>query len=357
MQKRDDHFIQLLNQYLKGDITDSDKRQLFSEIENDERKKTVYDYTTTQRKTALSEEELLIGFKKQLDRSSQQSSKAAVYRPLKGRVAKFIYAVAAVALIFGIASLLFRTHHQKDQISSAYLISTAKGEKKHFTLSDGTEIWLNGDSEITYEADFGTAHRNIKLVGEAYFAVTKNENIPLVVQTDILNVKVLGTIFNIRAYKDEQNVETSLIEGKIELSYDEDLAASRSLSLEPGDKVTLRKTDALLPLVKPLKEENLDANKLLLTKGKIKTKDNATSPLDVLWKDDILVFDSDPINLVVSKLEKWYDKTIVIRNKDVLNLKFSGSFKDNSIEDVLNIMRVSGIDFTYSIQQDTISIN
>lgn len=352
MQEKENHFTHLLNRYLKGDISDSDKKQLLSEIEKDKEKKIVFEYSTSQHKASLSEKELLMRFANQLDSAKQQRRKAT-----KTRALKLVYTIAAIALLFGMAKLLFHLIPHNEHTAQQNIISTSKGEKKHFFLSDGTEIWLNAESKIIYSEDFGQSNRNIKLIGEAYFSVVRNENIPLIVKTDLLDVKVLGTIFNIRAYKDEQNVETALIEGKIQLSYQDNKKSSHVVSLEPGDKVTVHKEETK-PLANVSSERNESADMpLKLIKEKVKTDNETLIPQDILWKDNILIFDSDPVAKVVSKLEKWYNKTIVIQNKDLLDLKFSGTFENSRIEEILDIMRVSGIDLTYSTHQDTLIIN
>ena len=123
------------------------------------------------------------------------------------------YAASILLLIaIGIGAQMFLENLNKNQLCK---VIVGKGQKSIVILPDNTKVWLNSESELTYPASFGTSKREVSLVGEAYFSVTHDKKHPFLVNTSEIKVKVYGTEFNLKCYKGEQTVETTLVKGSL----------------------------------------------------------------------------------------------------------------------------------------------
>lgn len=163
-----------------------------------------------------------------------------------------------------------------------------RGQKSQILLADGTKVWLNSDTKIKYPGIFSKNERDVYLDGEAFFEVSKNAHQPFVVHTPAVNVKVLGTKFNVKAYSDENLIETSLFEGKIDLMMNEQgTSGLREKEVAPGQSFIYSKT---------LKE---------LTASRFEPEEING------WKKNQLIFKDDTFNNLVRRVERWYDVDIV----------------------------------------------
>jgi len=167
-----------------------------------------------------------------------------------------------------------------------------RGQKSQIVLADGTKVWLNSDTKIKYPGNFSKNQRDVYLDGEAFFEVAKNEHQPFVVHTSQVNVKVLGTKFNIKAYADESDVETSLFEGKINLIMNNSSSGSPvEKEVKPGQSFVYSKTDHQL-VANRFPQEEING-----------------------WKKNQLIFKDDTFSNLVRKVERWYDVKVVYDEK------------------------------------------
>ena len=157
-------------------------------------------------------------------------------------------------------------------------MSTAKGRQYQLILSDGTKVWLNSASSIRYPAAFAGNVRNVSITGEAYFEVAKDKAKPFIVAVNNMEVKVLGTHFNINAYADEEAIKTTLLEGSVQVSNAADVAM-----LVPGQQSRLYKT------------------------GAIQTISNADLEEAVAWKNGVFIFNNADIQAVMRQVGRWFD--------------------------------------------------
>ncbi len=128
-------------------------------------------------------------------------------------------------------------------------ISTRPGSKSKVELPDGSVVWLNAGSTLTYDKDFGKENRAVTLIGEGFFDVTKNKEKPFIISTESISIKVLGTVFNVKAYKEDKQTETSLIHGSIEVT----------IKNRPNDKIILSPSEKLIvenSILKNVQKEN-----------------------------------------------------------------------------------------------------
>ncbi len=242
-------------------------------------------------------------------------------------------AVLVMSLIFsGIYSYWNRENAGQisyDQSSSLVYqeVKAAFGTQAKVELADGTKVFLNSGSKLRFPQTFDNQQqRNVELDGEGYFEVVKKESQPFVVRTNSINVKVLGTVFNVDAYADNQAVRVALVEGKVMLQDGSGKQSKDLMDLLPNQVATL----------------DLAANSL--SKADMPDLYKYTA-----WINGRIVFFGDPIQTVVKKLEKWYNVEIVISDKKLENYSFTGTFIDESLEQILNILSLTS-PMTYEVQ-------
>ncbi|PKD18658.1 hypothetical protein APR41_17845 [Salegentibacter salinarum] len=188
---------------------------------------------------------------------------------------------------------------------------------EEITLPDGSKVSLNSGSIIEIADDFNKSNREVYLEGEAFFEVERDEARPFVVSTSSdLKVRVLGTSFNVKSYKTDQTIETTLVSGKVELLQNN--RKKSGIALFPNQKATFDKV-----------EDRINIEKV--------STFNITS-----WKDGVLIFDNEPIQNVLNSLERWYDVEIKIKDSVISTYTFSGKVKRKTdIEEVLELLEAS----------------
>ena len=211
---------------------------------------------------------------------------------------------------------------------SDYEVITAAGQRAQITLADGTKVWLNSQSTLTYASNFGRQERNVLLDGEAYFEVSKNEKIPFFVNTETNKVRVVGTSFNVCAYNGSNEFETTLVTGIVDI-----------YTLK-GEK----------PITRLEKGEFFG-----LYNGKAQKK--ILPSYDYLrWKEGLYCFDDSPLSCMFSKLEKYYNVKITVNNPKLLDYHCTGKFKEqDGIEHILRVIQKDH-KFTYHINEERDSI-
>lgn len=192
-------------------------------------------------------------------------------------------------------------------------ISTPKGGQYEVVLPDGTKVWLNSASSIQFPTTFTGKERNVSLKGEAYFEVTKNKAMPFKVKTDLQEIEVLGTHFNIMAYDNENTIQTTLLEGSVRV-----FGKGASVLLNPGQQAELNKRNS-----------------------RISIQDVSTKAV-IAWKNGIFMFEHEDMHAILNKVSRWYDVEIIYKNTGN-DHRYSGSisrFKD--VTEVLKTMEMTG---------------
>lgn len=210
-------------------------------------------------------------------------------------------------------------NNSSKEITYNYL-TIPRGGQFYIVLSDGTKVWLNSESQLKYPVAFTEGiTRQVELVyGEAYFDVSPSSEhggAKFKVLNKAQEVEVLGTEFNIKAYSDEINVYTTLVEGKVALEFN-------------GKKQNLV----------PNQQSNLDLVNNTWTVEKVDVNS------EISWKNGIFSFNGMPLKDIMKVISRWYDVDVVFKNKDLELLKFKGVLgKQQSIEEVLSIIKSSAI--------------
>lgn len=205
--------------------------------------------------------------------------------------------------------------------SAANTIQTPKGGRFKISLPDGSKVWLNSASTLTYPTTFSTSERKVKLTGEAYFEIARNKNLPFRVESNNQVVEVLGTHFNINSYEDEDYIKTTLLEGSV--------------------RVILNSAKPNVQLLKP-GQQSLTSS----SQSDIKVQHTDTEKA-IAWKNGYFKFKNTPIKEIMKEIERWYDVELVYDGKLAPD-EFTGYIStDVKISGVLKMLEESGgIKFT-----------
>ncbi len=251
-----------------------------------------------------------------------------------------IAAIFAVGFLMGIFSYFLIIQRQPKAVAFVESI-VPLGSKSEIKLPDGSTVWLNAGSKLRYPTDYGETTRDIYLEGEGYFKVSKQADKPFTVHTAMVKVKALGTEFNVKAYPEEGVTETTLISGEVSIDKGEtDTSMKRTVLLKPGQKLSIGMRQEAEP------EKNIelssDANQLPSEQiiPKIKQLAPSIAEAEVSWKERNWRIESEELQYLTVKMERRYD--VCIHVDDALkNYRFTGTIKDESLEQVLNAMQLT----------------
>lgn len=268
--------------------------------------------------------------------------KASTESPVKGKVRqmsvanRWVKVAAVILLALGLTYVFYSMNETIEtpvQVASDIEKYNPSGQRSRIVLRDGTKIFLNAESKITYsDQKYGVEFREVYLEGEAYFEVAKNPDVPFVVKTAELSTTALGTAFNVRAFKDENSTQVSLAEGKVKvMQMGEMQEVSAGIILSPDEEVIFESDN--------MSKRAFDPNRVLS------------------WKDGVIYFQETDFQEAIQTLERWYNVKFEIRNLENLDgLKGTGTFKNETLENVLKALSYS-LEFKYEINQNNVIIN
>jgi len=196
-------------------------------------------------------------------------------------------------------------------------ITSRQGMVTHFSLADGTKVWLNSGSELQFPTRFYGDMREVKLRGEAFFGVVKNEKQPFRVNAKELKIDVLGTSFNVISYDDETQSEVILIDGMVKLSVEKEQAKEEYGTLHPGQRAVFNEES------KKVYTEEVEVDKY------------------IAWRDGILLFHDDPMEDVCRRLSRWFNVEIVFNDPEIKSYIYKATFRNENLDQVLNLLKLS----------------
>jgi ferric-dicitrate binding protein FerR (iron transport regulator) len=262
-------------------------------------------------------------------------------------------AAAAILLIVSVGGAFFlgRTSKSNSEQARVYnQIVVPAGEKSQLVLSDGSKVWVNAGSTLKFPDHFAGDKREVWLDGEAFFEVAKNKAKPFFVHTSDLNIKVLGTKFNVKAYKDEDIIETTLVEGLVSIEgKGTSNRGNKEMFLKPNHKAIFIKSNVSLVTEEIQREvsQPLEPRKIIISN---------TIPVEpaTSWKEGKLVFDNETLGTIVKKLERCYNVTILI-DDSIKEDRYTGVLRNVSIEQAVKALQISS-DFRFEIKGNHINI-
>ena len=235
-------------------------------------------------------------------------------------------AILLLPLLIAATSYFYIRNHQLEKHFAKQMnITVQSGERAHLTLPDGTTVRMNVASSVTYPTNFGFQNREISLNGEAFFTVTKDSTRPFIVETPYLKVKALGTVFNIDSYENADRVETTLLEGAVQIVTKRD--NPQATLLKPNEKAIFYK-----------KTGKLDVEKTDLR-------------YETAWVNGELIFRSATFEEMIKVLSRYYGIEVDIVSSKIQNERYTGSFNAKNMTDVLDLLQFN-YQFTYTLSNN-----
>ncbi|MBC7873866.1 MAG: FecR domain-containing protein [Ferruginibacter sp.] len=271
----------------------------------------------------------------------------------RGTFRKIAWAAGiAASLLTGVFIISTITGNKKETKANAHnTVSTKRGSKSKINLPDGTQVWLNADSRITYNENFQGSLREVELTGEAFFDVVRDETRPFIIHTAAIDVKVLGTAFNVRSYAEEKNTETSLIRGSVEITL-VNSPDKKKIILKPNDKLIVNNSQATV-----LQQSGgVKPNSPVLTLGKINYIKKDSIAVETLWTRNKLAFDKESLEDIALKIERWYDVKVMIVDEKLKKEFYTATFDDETLLQVMEALQEGG-GFQYSINKKEVMIS
>lgn len=232
-----------------------------------------------------------------------------------------LVAAASIAILLaagGFSLWLKDRRTSQRMLVASTIIQTREGEKASIYLADSTRVFMNSGTTLRYSSGYNVNDRLVELNGEAFFDVTTNKEMPFKVQLGKMTVSATGTRFNVLSYAGEDRIETTLEEGSIEALID----GNEAIDIAPGQQVVYY-------------------NKT----GKAVVKNVATETY-TSWKENKLRLIDTPLEEALRRIARRYNVTFEIRNSDILDLKYTATFIDESIDDLMQMLKtVSPIDY------------
>ncbi|WP_346862025.1 FecR domain-containing protein [uncultured Draconibacterium sp.] len=221
---------------------------------------------------------------------------------------------AAIAVLLVALPFMYFLGNKNAAVQDSYTtITCALGDKSNLVLPDSTLVCLNSGSTLRFNNNFKKGVRQVFLDGEAYFSVTKDAENPFRIKTNEIDVEVLGTEFNMKAYSDEKTVSTTLVEGSVKIS-----SQHQETVIKPGQKLVY----------------SVDSKKMALY-------ELADLSPETEWKDGRLVFRNESLGDLEFKLERWFDVDIVLADEAVKKRKYTGTLERESILEVMSYFKLA----------------
>jgi ferric-dicitrate binding protein FerR (iron transport regulator) len=333
MKSEDKNFEDLMIDYLSGTISEMDQQHLSELLKSNRDFKMRFDELLKIR--AMSFVPGIEAHKQSnYNKILEQINDTPTFNSSRSWFSNFRNVAAIIALVISVSVASYYIYSDiSSPADTAFQYETFSpiGSQTKIILPDSTVVWLNSGSSLKYNRAYGKKEREVALIGEAYFEVKKDKTKPFIVHTDSLNVNVLGTVFNLRAYNADEDVIVSLIEGSVNIS----LPTSKNvdlLSMKPNERMVFNKQ------TKKIESSETDASR------------------SALWTTGKLCFVDATLYQISKDLERKYNVKIQIANDKIKNEIFSGSLNLNlSLKDVLSCIDV---DKKFSIIQtgDTIVV-
>jgi len=311
----------LIAKFLSGNISDKEKSQLEDWKNADKANEKAFSEASSIWKEA---KELVPSFEVDVDQdwgavSSKmfgEEEKTAVVRPIKSRRTQ-LWRIAAV-LVLALGATLWFFNSGGDQMK----LMAGANETKLVELPDGSQIWLNQNSSVAYHKDF--EKRDITLEGEAFFDVERDETSPFTIYANQTKVQVLGTSFNVRAYKSEDVVEVAVKTGKV--SFAETITGLKPIILTAKEKGVMDKSKWEL---KEIVEENSNAHS---------------------WRNERMTFQTTPMPQVITDIERYFGIKLKAKNDDILNCSFTMDFSKSDLN-LKNVFKVLEFTKDFTIEE------
>ncbi len=244
-------------------------------------------------------------------------------------------------------------------------VYTPKGSKAITILPDGTKVWLNAGTDLMYHtSQYGKAERQVTLIGEGFFKVVRNPDKPFVVNAKNLKIRALGTEFNVKAYPEEDNVETTIVKGIVKVDGKGRNLQPFSVTLKQNQQVKFRAGKATINSVVLTDPGKVDIDELKEIKLEELVSDLSIGPfvsdvertdLYTSWKDENWIFKGEKISELAVLLERRFNVKIYFSTEELKEYRFTGTFQNETLEQVLQVLKLTA-PLQYEIGKGTVTL-
>jgi transmembrane sensor len=267
-----------------------------------------------------------------------------VYEEKKAsKTRSFLLKLAAAAVLIIVAGYaLISQFNKKPSKENLRAFVSAKGERKNFQLPDGSVVTLNAGSKIIIDESYGVYTRDIYLQGEAFFDVKHDKATPFIVHTPAMDIKALGTSFNVKAYPCEKSIEASLVKGLVEVTLKDE--ENRKVLLHPNQKIEWKYAGNGKRVAAIMNKKTASPEDLIQSL----TKTDGGDLKEIAWTENKLVFADDTLEDIAVLLGRWYGVNIEFADDAIRNYRFTGEFEKEELSTVLSFLKESK-NFNYEI--------
>lgn len=319
----------LLDRLVSGNLIDSEKTELENYIHNsfhdDELDSLMQNHwkELDSREIVADETQLLILKNRILSRIHQTTispeKETMVFSFNWKNYLMRVAAVLFIPLLLGSAFMMYWMNQRADRtgvFSMMEKVVANPGSRVHFTLPDRTEVWLNSGSSLEFPISINHQEiRKVKLTGQGYFNVSHDESHPFVIEADGMNIKALGTSFDVSGYVEDNQISSTLENGSIALMNQNGLEVAR---LHPGQRAILDKTTRLI------------------------TVRNVETQFSTSWKDGKLIFRKTPLSEVTKQMERWFNCKIHVDPRLTnMGLIYTATIQDETLGEVIKMIEIS----------------
>lgn len=367
----------LIYGYLRNELTSEETSRLISWLEQDKNNKQLFDemselWITTRAASpnpGFNAREGFNNFRKKIKTTYNQKD-----NNIKTAWLKTIVRYAAVILLaFSASGALFYfigRNSAAPAVQSINKLVVPLGSKAWFSLSDGTVVTLNAGSTLNVSQDYGVNNRIVRLDGEGYFNIAKDKDNPFVVQTPFLNIRALGTEFNIKAYSADRTIETTLVSGSLQIEPVKEINQGQITVLKPNQKLTFFKADSSFTSGSEMKEKEATARfenikKIRTVPATRLVTENVNVDPVTSWKENRWIFEQQSLSQIAIDLERKFDVQIIFDSERLKSYRFTATILAEPIEQVLMALsmaapvtyKIRGRVVTLSENKDFIEIN
>lgn len=319
--ERKDIYIELLDRFMRGELPAEQEHELWTWFRQSGIRDLLFQHYR-QFWTEAEGKELPVEIQNRMFRNIQSrihtetEGKKEQRSVRKLQFRQWLPYAAAVVFLLGFATFVHLYMNLADQTENYslqnYQVLVDKGQRASVILPDGTKVWLNSHTELTYNGDYGKKNRQVVLSGEGYFEVAKDSTSRFIVKAGEMEVEALGTTFNVKAYQEDKELTTTLFEGKVRTSVGKD-----EVILKPDESLSFDKSSRRMIVSDEL------------------------AAYARMWKDNELVFKGETMEEVAVMLDRLYNVKVRFASEKVKRYRFSGVIKNNSLENVIELISLT----------------
>lgn len=351
-------FDDLIIRYLNGEISDDEITLLTQWLnKSEENKKKFLEIKIAWKASAQvqnAEPELVYGALNHLNERMQTNvrNKSILGQYSLNRIVRIAAVLLLTVTISSLVTYIIFSNRSKGIVTvseSLIYIYAPMGSKAMTLLPDGTKVWLNAGSKLSYLSGYNTKSRIVNLEGEGFFDVKTNPQKPFIVKAKGLDIKAYGTSFNVKAYSEEKEVVTTLVRGKVFIEGKDKLNKEFVIRMKPQQSVTYlinNQEDE----IKQTDEVNGDNNKNVVNTEPgaigdqqlpVITTEAVKTELYTSWKDDRWVINGEEIGKLAASLERKYNIKIFFQSEELKNYRFTGIFQNETVEQVFEVLKMT----------------